>query len=61
MRVDLSFEEAAALPLLVLLTRVIDEDRYPLTPRIQSRTSPLPPGSTWRSPRVSSRRRRRSR
>ena len=49
--------------LLDLLTRVIDEDRYPLTPRIQiaARTSPLPPGSTWRSPRVSSRRRRLSR
>jgi hypothetical protein len=34
MRLDLTDEEAAAL--LSLLNRVIDEDRYPLSPRVRT-------------------------
>jgi len=67
MTLDLTDEEAGALA--KLLGRTIDDDRYPLSPRIQTLKSvlakirpeptrePLPPPKLYAPPRVGRRRR----
>ena len=67
MNLDLSDEESAAL--LAELDRVIDNDRYPFSPRIRTLTAirdklrpppvrePLPPLKAYAPPRVGRRRR----
>jgi hypothetical protein len=62
MHLDLSDEEAAAL--VELLTRTIDEDRYPLSPRLatlrgilaklrpEPAREPLPPPKVYAPPRA---------
>jgi hypothetical protein len=68
MNLDLSDEESAAL--LAELDRVIDNDRYPFSPRIRTLTAsrdklrppplrePLPPLRRYEPPRIGARRRR---
>jgi hypothetical protein len=68
MPLDLTEEETAALA--TLLRRTIDDDRYPLSPRIQTLKAilakirhepvrpPLPPLKHYDPPRVGARRRR---
>ena len=68
MKLDLTDEETTALSRL--LTNTIDDDRYPLSPRVQTlrgiltkirpepAREPLPPLKQYEPPRVGARRRR---